>query len=55
MGLVQKVSVGLFAQEPVEARIGVLVGALREHCAEFLESRYLSPAVRDRLDAEEAN
>jgi len=41
----------LSRQEPVEARIAVLVGALRDHCSKFLETRYLSPAVRERLEA----
>ena len=40
----------LAAAEPVEAQIDVIAAALRENCGEFLEERYLSPAVRERLE-----
>jgi hypothetical protein len=39
----------LSASEPAEARIAVLAGALRAHRAEWLESRYLAPALREWL------
>ena len=39
----------LAADDPLAQRIEVLAGALRAHAAEFLESRYLPPAVRERL------
>ncbi len=39
----------LAAIDPLSERIEVLAGALRAHAAEYLESHYLSPAVRDRL------
>jgi hypothetical protein len=35
--------------DPVEDRIAVLVEALKRHAAEFLEDRYLPPALRERL------
>jgi hypothetical protein len=42
----------LAAGDPLEEQIAVLVRALNRHAAEFLETRYLAPAVRSRLDAE---
>ncbi len=39
----------LAAAEPVEAQIDVIANALSENCGEFLEERYLSPAIRARL------
>jgi hypothetical protein len=39
----------LAASDPVEEQISVLVRALKTHAGTFLESRYLPPAVRDRL------
>jgi hypothetical protein len=42
----------LAASDPVEEQISVLVRALKTHAAAFLESRYLPPALRDRLGAE---
>ena len=38
------------AAEPVEARIEAVADALRVHGAEWLEGRFLPPAVRERLD-----
>ncbi len=38
------------AAEPVEARIDAVADALRTHGAEWLEGRFLPPAVRERLD-----
>jgi len=35
--------------EPVEAQIDVMAAALRENCPNFLEERFLSPAVRSRI------
>jgi len=40
----------LAASDPVEAQIDVLASALRQHAAEFLENRYLPPALRERLN-----
>jgi len=37
--------------DPLEDRIEVVADALRTHAAAFLESRYLPPALRERLDA----
>ena len=42
----------LAAAEPVEAQIDVISAALRENCGEFLEERYLSPAIRERLEVQ---
>ncbi len=39
----------LATADPVEVQLDVLVDALRKHAAELIESRYLSPAVRERL------
>jgi hypothetical protein len=38
------------AAEPVEARIDAVAAALRAHGGEWLEGRFLPPAVRERLD-----
>jgi hypothetical protein len=38
------------AAEPVEARIEAVADALRVHGAEWLEGRFLPPAIRERLD-----
>jgi len=40
----------LASAEPVEARIDVVAAALRENCGDFLEARFLSPALRERLE-----
>ena len=40
----------LAAADPLEERIAIVAEALRAHAAEFLEQRYLSPAVRERLE-----
>jgi hypothetical protein len=44
----------LASSDSAEARIAVLSEALRGHAAEWLENRYLPPALRQRLlpDAE---
>lgn len=39
----------LAASDALEERIEVLARALKNHAADFLESRYLPPAVRARL------
>ena len=39
----------LAASDSLDERIDVLGRALAEHANEFLESRYLPPAVRERL------
>lgn len=39
----------LSAADPVEVHLDVLADALNANAAELLESRYLSPAVRQRL------
>lgn len=36
--------------DALEDRIEVVADALRTHAASFLESRYLPPALRERLD-----
>jgi hypothetical protein len=36
--------------DPLEDRIEVVAGALRTHASAFLESRYLPPALRARLE-----
>jgi hypothetical protein len=38
------------AAEPVEARIDAVADALRRHGAEWLEGRFLPPAIRERLE-----
>ena len=40
----------LVGSDPLEERIGVVARALREHAGEWLEGRYLPPALRGRLD-----
>jgi len=42
----------LAASDSLDERIGVLGLALGTHAREFLESRYLPPAVRERLGAD---
>ena len=42
----------LVASDSLDERIDVVAAALREHCAEWLESRHLAPALRQRLDAD---
>lgn len=39
----------LSASDALEERVEVLARALKTHAAQFLESRYLPPAVRARL------
>jgi len=39
----------LSGTDSAEARIAVLALALREHARDWLESRYLAPALRERL------
>lgn len=39
----------LSASDPPEARIATLAGALRAHRGDWLESRYLPPALRECL------
>lgn len=41
----------LASGEPVEEHIAILVQALRQHAGDALESRFLPPAVRERLEA----
>jgi len=48
-----EVWVVLSAADAVEERCSVLVRALREHAAGFLEDRYLPPALRERLEVRE--
>lgn len=40
----------LAASDSLEDQASVLAGALRDHAAEFLESRFLAPALRERLE-----
>jgi len=42
----------LAASDSLDERIDVLARALATHAREFLESRYLPPAVRERLGAD---
>lgn len=42
----------LVASDPVAARITVLARALREHAGEWLEGRYLPPALRGPLESD---
>ena len=42
----------LAASDPTEERINVLARALREHAADWLEGRYLPPALRRHLEAD---
>lgn len=44
-----RVWVLLVASDGIEERIEVLAEALSLHARDFLESRYLPPAIRDRL------
>ena len=44
------VYVVLIASEPLEDRIEVVAAGLREHRPGAVESHYLPPAVRSRLD-----
>ena len=46
-----EVRIVLVASDPLEARIEVVAAALREHAGDWIERRYLSPAVRARLGA----
>ena len=39
----------LSASDPLELQLGVLANALRTHARALIESRYLPPAVRNRL------
>ncbi len=43
----------LAADDPLAERIEVVAEALRVHAADYLESRYLPPAVRQRLGSGE--
>lgn len=45
-----RVWVILAARDPVEEHIEVLARALRAHAGEWLEGRFLPPAVRQRLE-----
>ncbi len=45
-----EVLVMLSSADPLEERLAVAVGALREHAGPGLEERYLPPAVRELLD-----
>jgi hypothetical protein len=42
----------LAARDSLDEHIDVLALALRDHAREFLEARYLPPAVRERLGVE---
>ena len=44
----------LAATDSLEDQIGVLVRALQDHAPDFLENRYLPPALRERLFGEPA-
>jgi len=44
-----EVWVVLSRADPIEAQSAALVAALRRHAAEFLERRYLPPALRERI------
>lgn len=46
-----RVWVLLAASDPEEERIDVLARALVRHAGELLETRWLAPALRERLDA----
>ncbi len=39
----------LIGDDPIDDRIAVVAGALREHAGAWLEKRWLPPALRDRL------
>jgi hypothetical protein len=43
--------VWLSGADPLDAQLDVLIRALRAHAGDGLESRYLAPAVRARLEA----
>jgi hypothetical protein len=40
----------LAGDDPPEAHVALLAGALRDHAADFLANRYLAPAVREALE-----
>ncbi len=42
----------LVSGDPLEEHIAILADALREHAGDALESRFLPPAVRARLDGD---
>jgi hypothetical protein len=46
-----EVWVMLSPAESIEERVDVLAAALATHAADFLEARYLPPAIRARIDA----
>lgn len=46
----QRIWVLLSNADPVEERVGVLAGALRDHASDACEARYLPPAVRAVLE-----
>jgi len=48
-----RVWVVLSQADPVDVQLSVLAGAIRRHAGESLGGRYLPPAVRALLDAEE--
>ena len=41
----------LAGDDPPDAHVRLLAGALREHAAGWLEGRYLAPALREALEA----
>ena len=47
----ERVYVVLIGADPLQERIGALAGALRTHASEWLEGRFLSPAIRERIEA----
>jgi hypothetical protein len=47
-----RIWVMLSTADPIEQRIAVLTGALRDHAREACEARYLAPAVRAALDGQ---
>ena len=44
----------LSGSDSAEERIEVVVQGLREHAAEWLQNRYLPPAVRERLGLDDS-
>lgn len=48
-----EVRIVLAEVDPIERRIDLVAGALRERAPRLLEERFLPPAVRARLEAEE--
>lgn len=48
-----EVRVVLAAREPLEDRIEAVAAALRAHGGDFLEARFLAPAVRERIGSAE--